>query len=64
MKKLATVCWSYTVEIDIPEDVNPDSLLDEYPRDPLVSEAATKAIEAAGANLNWKDGVITDIQDI
>ena len=52
MKTLITVGWARTVEVD----VDPDRLKDEN----YVTEIQNKATELAGAELNWKDGQITD----
>lgn len=63
MKKLVTVCWSYTVEADLPEGTDADDL-DGFMLSESLAEVASKIVQEASNNINWKDGVITDVQDI
>lgn len=53
MKKITvTVSWARTVELEIDETrVGDEAYLDEI---------RNKSIEQAGADLNWKDGIVTD----
>jgi hypothetical protein len=66
MKKLVTVSWCYTVEIDLPEETTVSELENASwgGESKELNEIATAAVEQAGANLSWRDGMITDIQDI
>jgi hypothetical protein len=61
-KKLVTVCWSYTVEIDLPDGVGVDEL-EAYDSGKNVADLADTIVKEAASNLNWKDGVITDVSD-
>jgi hypothetical protein len=57
MKTNITVSWARVVEVD----VDPALLIlkgDEY-----MDEVRNKAVEAAGAEINWKDGIVTDCED-
>lgn len=65
MKKLVTVQWSYTVQIDVPEGVKPESLIEcDFTADVAAQEVACGALQNAADNISWKDGVITDVQDV
>ena len=66
MKKLITVCWSYTVEADVPDGVGVDELEDYMlcETNPDLAKVANTVVREASNNINWKDGVITDVQDI
>lgn len=65
-RKLITVCWSYTVEMDVPEHLENISVdeLEDFTSPKEIQDLASNAVRQAGANLNWKDGIITDIQDV
>ena len=54
MKILMTVVWARRVEVD----VYPERLNDEN----YVTEIQNKATELAGADLDWKDGIISDCE--
>lgn len=65
MKKLITVTWSRTVEVDLPihlENVSTAEL--ENPNTEELISISNETVESAGADLDWKDGEITDIQDL
>jgi hypothetical protein len=57
-KKLVTVCWSYTVEVELPDGIGADELNDYSPE---IVDIADAVVKEAASNLNWKDGVITDV---
>ena len=63
MKKLITVQWSYTVEVEVPEGVTVDDL-EDYNAPEEIANIANTAIVLASDSLSWKDGVITDMQDL
>lgn len=67
MKKLITIAWSISVEVEIPTQfekfANADNIEDyDSPRE--FQEIISKAVSNASEGINWKDGVITDVQDV
>lgn len=66
MKKLITVSWSTTVEVEIPARLGNPGIdeLEAYDSPKEIQDIASEAVKAASNQLNWKDGVITDVQDV
>lgn len=62
-KKLITVCWSATVEMDVPESLVDVTAVD-FNSPPEYQDFALKATKEAWANVQCSDGVITDEQDV
>jgi hypothetical protein len=61
MKRLVTVCWSYTVEADLPEGVGVEEL-EAFDSGKQNADLADSIVKEAASNLNWKDGVITSVE--
>lgn len=59
-KKIVTVCWSTTVEVELPDDVGINEL-NEFTGPN--AERANKIIKDGYHNIHMKDGVITDVED-
>jgi hypothetical protein len=56
MKTRITVSWANTVEIEVDESrLNDGKYLEDI---------RNRATYLAGENINWKDGVVTDCEDI
>lgn len=62
MKKLVTVAWATTVEIELPEEIGLEELTD-WQASTEIEELASKAAKEAFDNISWKGGEITDVQD-
>jgi len=63
MKKLVTVCWSCTIEVNLPEGIGVDEL-EDLGQSEEIQNLASNIVRDASNNISWKDGVITDVQDI
>lgn len=61
MKKLITVCWSVTQEVEIPENSTINSLNDF---NGLHADEGAAIIKNLSDNIEWKSGEITDISDV
>lgn len=61
-KKLVTVVWSVTMEVDLPEDVGLDELTSLVAPNDIYDKAADIVYQAYG-QLGEQEGVITDVQD-
>lgn len=62
--KLVTVTWSITIGLDVPDDVSNETLIEaDFNSPENVQTLACKACQDASAEINWKDGQITDVQD-
>lgn len=50
-----TVAWSRTIDVDVDPDQmgNPD----------YISKIQNKAVEDAAADINWREGMVTDCED-
>jgi hypothetical protein len=64
-KKLITVAWSTTVEVEIPTRLGNPGVdeLEAIDSPKEIQDLASEAVKAASNQLNWKNGVITDVQD-
>lgn len=67
MKKLIRVIWSVSVEVEIPTRfeklANADNIEDfDNPRD--FQKIISDAVADASGQINWKDGIITDVQNV
>lgn len=56
-KKLVTICWSTTIEVEVPDDFNVSNA--ESNHGEFAARTACKAFD----NLRGNDGEITDVQD-
>ena len=64
MKKLITVCWSATVEIEVPDSINASELVEaDFNSSDEIQKIAINVIKDAYCNIGERDGIITDIQD-
>lgn len=63
VKKLVTVAWSASVVVDLPEYVGIDEL-DDFNAPKKIQDLASNAVKEAWDNVSWKDGIITDVQEI
>lgn len=61
--KLVTVCWSVTVEVKLPKGVGVDEL-EAFDSPKKIQDLASNIVLEASENISWKDGVITDVQDV
>jgi hypothetical protein len=61
MTKHITVTWSYTIGVDVPENVGIEELNDITASDD-VQKLASDIVQQASNNINWKHGEITDVQ--
>ncbi len=60
-KKLITVMWAISLEVEVPDDATVESLADwEGPHANLTSDIVAEASN----NLSWKSGEITAIDEI
>ena len=59
-KKLVTVMWATSIEIDLPDEVNLENI--QFPTG-IHSYHAEKVIREAWCNIQESGGEITDIQD-
>lgn len=59
-KKLITIMWSASLEVEVPDDTNLDDLgfCGKY------ENVGNSIIEAAANNLSWKSGEITSVDEI
>jgi hypothetical protein len=70
VKRIVTVSWVYTVEIELPADLAEDLTAEDMEsaswggESEQLNEIAVKAIERAAESISWKDGTITDIQEV
>lgn len=62
MKAQITICWSNTVEIEIPDGTTLDDL-EDYRAPENIREIADKIRDEAYSNISAAHGVITDVQE-
>jgi hypothetical protein len=55
MKTKITVAWSLTLDVEVDSTkMNDEAYLDKV---------RNEAVERAGSQINWKDGMVTDCED-
>ena len=62
MKKLITIAWSISKEVDLPDNVDVEQLFEA--RDLVHQGIESEIIRQASLDINWKDGQITGVDDI
>jgi len=67
MKKLITVVYSATVAIDVPEGISDEQIFAADQKRVCLTgdeeKLITKILQEASAQIGWRDGEITDIQE-
>ena len=67
IKKYVTISWSHTVEVEIPVEFADRADVDgmeSYSSPAAFKEIISEAVKQASTEINWKDGIITDVQDV